>query len=69
MIRTFDFDNPITGSLSEYDKAKQIYTEGPEERVGEQEIGREQTEKESCIEGNEGKQRLPLSPSVVLWRE
>ena len=68
MIETFDFDNPITGSLSEYDKAKQIYTEGPEERVGEREIGWEETEKERHTEGNGGKQRLPLSPSVVLWR-
>lgn len=45
MIETFDFDNPITGSLSEYDKAKQIYTEGMEERVGEWKTGWEQTER------------------------
>lgn len=45
MIETFDFDSPITGSLSEYDKAKQIYTEGMEERVGEWKTGWEQTER------------------------
>lgn len=28
MIGPFDFDNPITRSLSQYDNAKQIYTEG-----------------------------------------
>lgn len=46
MIATFDFDNPITGSLSKCVKAKQIYTDGPDERVGEREIGWEQAEKE-----------------------
>lgn len=66
-IVTFDFDNPITASLSKYDKAKQIYTEGPEQRVGEREIRGAQTEKESH-RGYGGQQRLPLSPSVVLWR-
>ena len=59
MIETFDFDNPITGALSAYDEAKQIYTEGLEERVGEREIGREQTEKESRTGGMEGSRGFP----------
>lgn len=57
MIETSDFDNPITGSLSEYNKAKQIYTEGLEENVCEREIGWEQTEKKTHageIEGSRG---------------
>lgn len=55
MIETFDFDGPITGSLSEYDKAKQIYTEGMEERFGEWKTGWEQTESHTGeVEGNRG---------------
>lgn len=58
-ITTFDFDNPITASLSKYDKAKQIYTEGPEQRVGEREIRGAQTEKESHGVGMEASRGFP----------
>lgn len=59
MIATFDFDNPITGSLSEYEKAEQIRTEGPEESVGEQEIGWEQAAEESHTGGMERGRGFP----------
>lgn len=73
---TFDFDNPITGSLSKYDRAKaNIHSQarvwglvseglgaGRQGGVGgEEDAGKRR-------EGLEGRWRLPLSPSVDLRR-
>lgn len=52
-ISTFYFDNPITGSLSECDRAKQICTGTPGA---------------ACWVRTEWELRLPLSPSVVRQR-
>lgn len=62
MLETFESDNPITASLLEYEKAKQIYTEGPEGRVSEWEIGWEQTEEESHTGGRDGSRGFPCHP-------
>lgn len=73
---TFDFDNPITGSLSKYDRAKaNIHSRARvgglvSERLGEgrqRGVGGERGAGKRG-EGLEGRQRLPLSPSVDSWR-
>lgn len=67
---TFDFDNPITGSLSKDDKAEQIYTEGAgkKKKSGLVRLGGSRQKESHAGGGYGGRQRLPLSPSVVLWR-